>query len=250
MSNSLSCKRGFTLIELLVVIAIIAILAAILFPAFARARENARKSSCMSNLKQIALGWAQYTQDYDEKAVPSRVGGNPSVQFAWHVIMQPYLKSTQIYICPSNSFGNKLDYTYSLAAGGGGGRALSNFPVPTVEPLFMDAFGTNNAAQMLTFSVNASDMLGRYAAAGDANSTDDQVGLINANIHMDGANYAFVDGHVKWLKSVGTITNSTGGSYPGPNPLPAPPKRSLDFDYDGRTGDDASASPSTAGIWN
>src|SRR5687768_5924591 len=59
--------KGFTLIELLVVIAIIAILAAILFPVFARARENARRSSCQSNLKQIGLGFAQYTQDYDEK---------------------------------------------------------------------------------------------------------------------------------------------------------------------------------------
>src|SRR3954469_10299371 len=62
--------RGFTLIELLVVIAIIAILAAILFPVFARARENARRSSCQSNLKQIALGFKQYTQDYDEKYPP------------------------------------------------------------------------------------------------------------------------------------------------------------------------------------
>src|SRR5690606_6779733 len=71
MSNHISensgAKRGFTLIELLVVIAIIAILAAILFPVFARARENARRASCQSNLKQIGLGLMQYTQDYDER---------------------------------------------------------------------------------------------------------------------------------------------------------------------------------------
>lgn len=68
-------NRGFTLIELLVVIAIIAILAAILFPTFARARENARRASCQSNLKQMGLAWMQYTQDYDEKAVPSGLEG-------------------------------------------------------------------------------------------------------------------------------------------------------------------------------
>ena len=70
-SQSRIVKRGFTLIELLVVIAIIAILAAILFPVFARARENARRASCQSNLKQIGLGIFQYTQDYDEKMRPA-----------------------------------------------------------------------------------------------------------------------------------------------------------------------------------
>src|SRR5437868_10414893 len=102
--NRLTARKltGFTLIELLVVIAIIALLAAILFPVFSRARENARKSSCANNLKQIGVGMAQYTQDYDEQLVPCRntSANNPTV---WHFLLQPYIKSTQAFKCPSNT---------------------------------------------------------------------------------------------------------------------------------------------------
>src|SRR5687768_13605090 len=92
-------RRGFTLIELLVVIAIIALLAAILFPVFGRAREQARKTSCMSNLKQIGLGIMQYTQDYDEYLPVGNTGGGQG----WAGRVGPYLKSSQIFICPSDS---------------------------------------------------------------------------------------------------------------------------------------------------
>ena len=122
-------RFAFTLIELLVVIAIIAILAAILFPVFARARENARRASCMSNLKQIGLGTLQYTQDYDEKLYPHRfnlaanqnplmsTNGGPAAagtitdgsgspgatgKVFWISLLQPYVKSYQIFVCPSN----------------------------------------------------------------------------------------------------------------------------------------------------
>jgi prepilin-type N-terminal cleavage/methylation domain-containing protein/prepilin-type processing-associated H-X9-DG protein len=101
-----SRTTGFTLIELLVVIAIIAILAAILFPVFARARENARRASCQSNLKQIGLGIAQYAQDYDETMPPGYVkGSNSSSSNAgpWHWLIQPYTKSLQVLRCPSNT---------------------------------------------------------------------------------------------------------------------------------------------------
>ena len=95
-------RRGFTLIELLVVIAIIAILAAILFPVFARARENARRASCQSNLKQLALGIIAYVQDYDEK-LPIVLGNNVNNDngYGWAGSTQSYLKSTQILQCPS-----------------------------------------------------------------------------------------------------------------------------------------------------
>ena len=109
-------RSAFTLIELLVVIAIIAILAAILFPVFARAREKARQASCQNNLKQIALAWLMYAQDYDERPVPqytSPPGWKPKdngwtgfpydwldAMFYW-VMLDPYLKNKQIWACPS-----------------------------------------------------------------------------------------------------------------------------------------------------
>ena len=91
-------RAGFTLIELLVVIAIIAILAAILFPVFAKAREKARQASCMSNEKQLGLGVLQYTQDYDE-IYPTYLGG----QGGWAGEIYPYIKSMQVYSCPDDS---------------------------------------------------------------------------------------------------------------------------------------------------
>lgn len=99
-------RKAFTLIELLVVIAIIAILAAILFPVFARARENARRTSCQSNMKQMGLAYIQYTQDYDELqpliSTGFTAGGAPR-QAPWAQLLQPYTKSTQLFSCPSDS---------------------------------------------------------------------------------------------------------------------------------------------------
>ena len=125
MRHTLSRKtsqRGFTLIELLVVIAIIAILAAILFPAFARARENARRASCQSNLKQIGLGIMQYTQDYDETypLLTTLVTYTPT----WRELIQPYTKSIQVFSCPSNPenkslvFGTTMNMPVSYNANG------------------------------------------------------------------------------------------------------------------------------------
>ena len=100
-------RRAFTLIELLVVVAIIAILAAILFPVFGRARENARRSSCQSNLKQIGLGLLQYVGDYDEVVPQSSfngyygAAGDPT--YKWMDAIFPYVKSEQVFVCPSDA---------------------------------------------------------------------------------------------------------------------------------------------------
>ncbi len=125
-------KQGFTLIELLVVIAIIAILAAILFPVFAKAREQARKTSCTSNLKQLGTAFLMYCQDYDERLPGVRFGDGPGQSWPWVVYpgsadwtgvffqgVQPYIKNTQIFQCPSATIFDRwsgergLSYCYS-----------------------------------------------------------------------------------------------------------------------------------------
>ncbi|MBC8142818.1 MAG: DUF1559 domain-containing protein [Armatimonadetes bacterium] len=104
-------RTAFTLIELLVVIAIIAILAAILFPVFAQAREKARQTSCLSNIKQISLGLIQYQQDFDETVPFNRECNNPGgtpciadrVIVGWMDLVDPYIKSRQVFKCPSDT---------------------------------------------------------------------------------------------------------------------------------------------------
>src|SRR5207302_8885488 len=97
-------KSGFTLIELLVVIAIIAILAAILFPVFAQARDKARQTNCLSNTRQMALAMTQYLQDYDE-TFP--LDSNDGQKTFWMDYVQPYVRNTSIWICPTRASTNK-----------------------------------------------------------------------------------------------------------------------------------------------
>src|SRR5215210_7849524 len=101
-------KPGFTLIELLVVIAIVAILAAILFPAFSRARENARRTACISNMRQIGLGLLQYTQDYDDRNTRHYYGSSSGASdaitnYKWMDALYPYVRSEGLFNCPSHS---------------------------------------------------------------------------------------------------------------------------------------------------
>src|SRR5690349_303552 len=151
-----SRRPGFTLIELLVVIAIIAILAAILFPVFARARENARRTSCQSNLKQIGLGLLQYAQDYDEITAPAWLDGNcytngganydtntgtcnggpVAGNLRWMDVIYPYVKSEQVFNCPSASSKHKK---YLYASGDNYGHYAANNAF----------FGPNNGSDTL-----------------------------------------------------------------------------------------------------
>lgn len=160
--------KGFTLIELLVVIAIIAILAAILFPVFSSAREQARKTTCLSNLKQIGMGFHQYIADYDSRYPqalagnygsysqfatfpPGADGGTPSsfVLHSWANVLQPYIKSTQVFSCPSQRtedlFGNSswpiqvpLNITYNRLLAW---RTESSVIAPASIFLANDGFG-------------------------------------------------------------------------------------------------------------
>ena len=222
---------AFTLIELLVVIAIIAILAAILFPVFARARENARKSGCQSNLKQIGLGWLQYAQDYDEKMVPySDTGGTTGFSHNWATALQPYLKSTQIYVCPSASE-DTMGYTMNANVAGSG-KSLAFFQNTTVVPMFIDARGGGTQANLSPTNIVAHGFFldppyksGRYTKDGAVNSTSNWSGsgargdaaAVDGNQHMDGSNYAFADGHVKWYRGEGNtfLAHCLGLDYDG-----------------------------------
>lgn len=233
--------KGFTLIELLVVIAIISILAAILFPVFARARENARRSSCMSNLKQISLGIFQYTQDYDEKfPIHNDSSKTPSGYGGWSVLLDPYLKSTQILQCPSDSSTapttpNAVGYTdyainLTLSYDGSAARGLSlaalTYPAQTVS-LCEDQGTVGGTARSL----------GHFWSSGNGDSTNATAPVAGfatfrgaADRHLDGANFAFADGHVKWYRSSSSTRSaavynwntplSTSGNSPTFNPSP------------------------------
>ena len=164
------------MIELLVVIAIIAILAAILFPVFARAREKARQTSCLNNQKQIGLGLMMYAQDYDEKFFNYRIDSAIGASY-WYVLIQPYVKNTQIQICPSASGSMSYPCCYGFNHVYLGYISMAKIS----EPAQTFAFGETHGMMYL----------GR-PSLDDANTRYDR--------HNEGANYSFCDGHAKWLR--------------------------------------------------
>jgi prepilin-type N-terminal cleavage/methylation domain-containing protein/prepilin-type processing-associated H-X9-DG protein len=238
----LSHRRGFTLIELLVVIAIIAILASILFPVFGRARENARRSSCQSNQKQIGLGMMQYSQDYDEKMVPTRASltGSSTGGFSWKHITQPYLKSTQIVICPSNNRPGS-SYAYNLFMGIGGGLSLAALQTPAQTPILVDALGASvlNASCVFVPDADSSPSLlvtGRYHEYPSGNIYDSDDGVPWPDVHLDTAVFLFADGHVKSLRYSRGGGSSPAVTTPFKSTERGIPSIGYDYDGDGITG--------------
>jgi prepilin-type N-terminal cleavage/methylation domain-containing protein/prepilin-type processing-associated H-X9-DG protein len=188
-------RNGFTLIELLVVIAIIAILAAILFPVFAQAREKARQTSCLSNLKQLGTGFLMYSQDYDELVCPPFNGQTGANAFTWDRLMQPYVKNWTLVQCPSDgastrptaSFvGFPLRRSYTMPSHLGWEWSpnrvfvvnLAQIPFPALTLQLFERNGCNSATNWNACSV--SDGSNEWAYR-----------------HHDMSNVVYMDGHAK-----------------------------------------------------
>jgi len=187
-------RKGFTLIELLVVIAIIAILAAILFPVFARAREKARQASCLNNVKQLALAVQMYAQDYDDCLNHYRHESPGNTSITWQHMIYPYIQNEQIYLCPSGAPSASArrthygwNYRYIGWAGKGGTAANAAFSL---------AQFTHPAETICIGERNVRGWGGVvYVPSQDTLWPDNNPG----DVHNGGANYAFIDGHAKWL---------------------------------------------------
>ena len=189
-------RRGFTLIELLVVIAIIAILAAILFPVFARAREKARQTACLSNMKQLALAIVMYAQDYDETYSHTALdypGQYSATMTFWQELVFPYVNNWSVLVCPSNARPTRV----------------TRITRETVPHVWIDAYAMNqnfgyrrDPVSMAQVKEPASIIVlseSEYYATRPAwfNRTPPTYPLMPR--HNGGLNNAFADGHAKWL---------------------------------------------------
>jgi len=220
----LGAKRAFTLIELLVVVAIIALLAAILFPVFSQARENARRSSCQSNLKQLGLCFVQYNQDYDDTMPWDDQPGSASWGNIWMNTMQPYIRNWQILKCPSDSntnipgpgtgntsyvindmYNNMDSGNYGVFSSRYGAGATVRVPAIVAPSTTIEATDNNSANSCLMGQPNSTGWAweaGSYTwYATQINSTPGfrELNTIGER-HLGTLNALYMDGHVKAVK--------------------------------------------------
>lgn len=207
-------QHGFTLIELLVVIAIIAILAAILFPVFARARENARKSTCQSNLKQLGAAFMMYYQDYDE-AYPlyrfAAPGKYSTTWYWWPEVVEPYMKNKNVIHCPSSPnkpgttgtsvFWYGYGYHSYLAPGGGGTHGDTHRNAARERPAEI-LLACDSTVYIVWCPVASPNYYYGPGVEGTGSSLPSENARYQgvADWHSEGTNILYCDGHVKWLK--------------------------------------------------
>ena len=227
----MSNKRAFTLIELLVVIAIIAILAAILFPVFAQAREKARQTSCLSNTRQIGLAMMMYSQDYDEMSVTSEHNVTTFADlYPWYQPLSSYVKSRDVLKCPS--VGNQVPTSWFIT-----GVNPNNWPSIRTDYSINGMFAHHlSMASVLTPAEQIMIVerpalvaaLDYHPWSASTDPTQWERGLVdgsgvdpanqpittNNGRHSGGSCYVFADGHVKWYKFAQTLLTGVAGVGP------------------------------------